>query len=135
VATIGYKDVVDSTRGTVRKLEVAFESKGKVLKTVGLEYDKTTKKLRELQNAETYNPNRNLGVIEQLRIAMARVPTWMTAMTAFYGSIRSVRAMTREILEVDKALTELRRVASEDMNLEYVFEGAVRMARELGNNV
>lgn len=135
VATIGYKDVADSTRGTVRKLEVAFESKGKVLKTVGLEYDKTTKKLRELQNVETYNPNRNLGIFEQLKIAMERVPVWMASMTAFYGSIRSVQAMSREILQVDKALTELKRVVSDDIQIDKIFKGAVDLSKQLGNNV
>src|SRR5690606_24717447 len=78
---------------------------------------------------------RNLGVFEQLGIAMKRVPVWMAAMTAFYGTIGSVRAMGREILLVDKSLTELKRVASDNINIDTIFKGSVGLSKELGNNI
>lgn len=135
VETIRMEQATDHLGRAVDRLHINMAGTGKTIKSYVVDLDKANGELRQMEHAFNYNANRNLGIIEQLKIAMARVPTWMTAMTAFYGSIRSVRAMTREILEVDKALTELKRVASEDMNLEYVFKGAVRMARELGNNV
>lgn len=135
VETIGYNTVVDNTRGNIKKLEVGFKSTGKTVKSLGVELDNVSGKLVEVSNKEGYNANRNLGVFEQLRIAMARVPVWMTAMTAFYGTINSVRAMTREILEVDKALTELKRVADSHINIDVMFEGALDLSGKLGNNI
>src|SRR5690606_31897302 len=135
VAQVKLTRITDNLGRAVDRLNVKMAGKGKSVRTYTVDLDRANKTLRESATGLDYNANRNLGIMEQLRIAMARVPTWMTAMTAFYGSLRSVRAMTREILAVDKALTELRRVASSDLNIEGVFKGAVTMARELGNNV
>ncbi len=135
LATVGFRDVEKGARGVVQEMTVTFKSKTKEARKMVVELDKVTNQMRVLRDELTHNPNRNLGFFEQLKIAMERVPTWMVAMTAFYGTIESVRAMTREILEVDKAMTELRRVASASINLDTVFEGAVDIAKELGNNV
>jgi TP901 family phage tail tape measure protein len=119
----------------VKRIRVQFESTGKTAKQLTYQIDDVTKKLRHLNSGETFNRNANLGIFEQLRVAMARVPVWMTAMTAFYGTIGSVRAMSNEILKLDSAMTELRRVASDSLNIESVFDGSVQMSKELGNNV
>src|SRR5205085_144693 len=82
-----------------------------------------------------YNANRNLGIFEQLRIAMARVPVWTIAMTAWYGTLRGIKAMTDQIVQLDTALTELRRVANSNLNIDVLFAGAVDLSKQLGNNV
>lgn len=135
VATIKIENATDQWGRAVNRMKVHMAGAGKSVRTFVLDLDKSNKQLRQVQSGIDYNINRNLGVIEQLRIAMARVPVWMTAMTAFYGSIRSVRAMSQEILEVDKALTELRRVAGSNINIESLFQGAVNLSAELGNNI
>ena len=102
---------------------------------MNFELDKAGKAVRVVGEGLTPNRRENLGIWEQMRIAMARVPVWMGAMTVFYGSIRSIRAMSREILELDRVMTEFRRVASDGLNLDYAFQGAINLARELGNDV
>lgn len=116
-------------------ISTQFESAGKNARKLVQELSAVDGKLRTTTDGMVHNANRNLGVFEQLGIAMKRVPVWMGAMTVFYGSIRSVRAMTNEILLLDKAMTEFRRVASSSLNLESVFKGSMQMAKELGNNV
>lgn len=135
VETVKLEQTTDSLGRAVDRMKVKMAGTGKTVRAYTVDLDRANNSLRQTAQGFDYNANRNLGVMEQLRIAMARVPVWMSAMTAFYGTIRTVQAFTREILEVDKALTELRRVASADLNIEQAFSGAVTMARELGNNV
>ncbi|PGO60723.1 phage tail tape measure protein [Priestia megaterium] len=131
VATAKIKD----GRNGIKVIEMQLESTGKTATKVRYEFDELTKQLRKLPNEQVFNRNANLGVFEQLRVAMERVPVWAGAMTAFYGSINVVRSMTEEILKLDSAMTELKRVASSSLNVESVFDGAVQLSKELGNNV
>lgn len=123
-----------NSRGITR-ITATLESSGKTAKQVTYEIDQLNRKLRQMGTSEVFNRNANLGMFEQLRVAMERVPVWMTAMTAFYGTIGSVRTMTSEILKLDAALTELKRVASANISIDTVFQGAVELSKELGNNV
>ncbi|PEV64251.1 phage tail tape measure protein, partial [Bacillus thuringiensis] len=84
----------------------------------------------ELRN----NANKNLGVLEQLKIALERVPVWFASTTLFYGSVQGIKTLTKEIVELDKAMTDLRRVASDDVDTNALFEGGIKMASELGNS-
>lgn len=119
----------------MKRVTMEFEATGKNARRATYEIDQANKAVRLVRDGMFPNRRENLGVFEQLRIAMARVPVWMGAMTVFYGSIRSVRNMSREILELDRVMTEFRRVASDKINLEYAFDGAINLAKELGNEV
>jgi len=119
----------------ISTITATLESSGKTAKQVTYQIDTLTNKLRYMGQQDVFNRNANLGVFEQLKIAMARVPVWMASMTAFYGTINSVRAMTDEILKLDKALTELRRVASDSISIDTLFSGAMNLSQELGNNI
>jgi TP901 family phage tail tape measure protein len=119
----------------ITRITTTLASTGKTAKQVTYEIDSLNNKLKYLGQQDVFNRNANLGIFEQMKIALARVPVWMGAMTAFYGTINGFRNMAHEILEVDKALTELKRVASSNLNIDTVFEGAIDLAQELGNNV
>lgn len=135
VETIAFESTTDRAGRAVDRMKVQMAGAGKNARKYTVDLDRLNNELRQSYTALSYNANRNLGVFEQLRIAMARVPVWMGAMTVFYGSIRSVRAMANEILELDKAMVEFARVASNSLNLEYVFQSSISMAKELGNEV
>lgn len=135
VETISLTTEQDKFGRTIDKIGVKMAGKGKEIETYNLQLDRNAKKLAQSGSAIEHNVNRNLGVMEQLKIAMARVPVWMSAMTLFYGTLRSVRNMTREILKVDKAMTELRRVLSEDLDPDNIFTSTMELSKELGNNV
>jgi TP901 family phage tail tape measure protein len=126
---------VSTNSSGVTKITTQLESTGKTAKQVTFEIDNLSNKLRRLPDSMVFNRNANLGIFEQLRIAMARVPVWMASMTAFYGSLRTLREMSQQIIDVDTQLTELRRVANGNINIDTIFKGAVETAKELGNNV
>lgn len=135
VETMSMIDTTDKLGRAVTQMKIQMAGTGKQVQTYTVQMERASGALRQTAQSLDYNANRNLGVFEQLRIAMARVPVWMMAMTAFYGSIRAVKAMTNEILELDKALTELRRVADAQINIDHIFQGAIDLSKELGNNI
>ena len=79
--------------------------------------------------------NRDLSQMQQMLIAIGRTATWGIATTAIYGTINAFRNMYTEILNVDKALTEWKRVLDSDTNFENMLDGAIGKAQELGNTV
>ncbi|AYP68259.1 tail length tape measure protein [Bacillus phage vB_BcoS-136] len=136
VATMSFlTDAVTPTGERMTRIRTTFESTGKSARQVTYGLVEGTNQLRQIREEQVFNANRNLGVMEQMRIAMARVPVWMASMTAFYGTIRSVRAMMNEIIQIDTALTTIRRVASDSINVDNIFKGAVDLSKELGNNI
>lgn len=77
-----------------------------------------------------------LSFSEAFKTAMVKFPIWMAASTAFFGTIRSVQAMTQELYAVDQALTDLNRVT--DMtsdNLQSFLQESIDLSNELGNSV
>ena len=51
-----------------------------------------------------------MGLISAFKVAMEKFPIWMAASTAFYGTIRGIRDLTEKVIELDTALTNMRRV-------------------------
>lgn len=126
---------INTNNKGVTTITAQLESTGKTVKNVIYQVDALTGKLKRMGTTETFNPNRNLGIFEQLKVAMARVPVWMASMTAFYGSIRGVKKVMDEVLAIDKVMTNIKRVSSNDVNIDALFQGAVTLSKELGNNI
>lgn len=135
VANVKTRETTDELQRAVTRMQVTMAGTGKTVKTYTIDLDHMNKVLRQSAEGTDYNANRNLGFFEQMKVAMARVPIWMASMTAFYGSLRAVQNMSGEIIEIDKQLTELRRVANSNINIDTIFEGAVDTAQRLGNNI
>lgn len=93
----------------------------------GREYKKLTIELKRLENAyegvnteliQFYKRNdtiqrksaMHLGMFEQFKIALQRVPVWMSAMTVFYTITRSIQQGIADLVEIDKEMTNLRKV-------------------------
>ena len=76
-----------------------------------------------------------MGMLENLVIAMKRIPIWMIGMTAFYAPIRSFRQGIQDLVEIDKHLVELRKVSggATDVIKEFGRE-ATEMGARLGRS-
>lgn len=135
VANVKTRETTDDLQRAVTRMQVTMAGTGKTVKTYTIDLDHMNKVLRQSAEGTDYNANRNLGFFEQMKVAMARVPVWMASMTAFYGTLRAVQNMSSEIVEVDTQLTELKRVANSNINLDTIFDGAIDTAQELGNNI
>lgn len=79
--------------------------------------DKTTGSLYKQSEAVRRASASQLGLLEQFKIALVRVPIWMAAMTAFWGSLRSAQSGVGYIAEIDKAFTDLKKVTEENIEI------------------
>lgn len=79
--------------------------------------------------------NRDLSQVQQMMVAIGRTMTWGLATTAIYGTQNAITRMYEEILKVDKAMTELKRVLPASTDFESMLDGAIVKANELGNTL
>lgn len=62
-------------------------------------------------NADATTSVRNsIGVFESLKIALEKFPVWMLASTLFYSTARGISDLTEKVIELDTAMTNMRRV-------------------------
>ena len=97
--------------------------------------DATELMVKETGRAIVDNENKSLGFFEQMGIAMKRVPSWIISMQSFYAVINGFKSVGREIMEIDASLIEIRRVASDGINVDSLFSSAVSQSKELGLNI
>lgn len=75
-------------------------------------------------------------VDSSLTTALKGMVMWSVASTAFYTPIRAIQSMTDEILELDKRMTNLKRVMDlPSYEYEKMFERTLAMSNELGVSV
>lgn len=130
---------LDENGRAVARVSATMESSGKTAQKYIIDIDKgansASRGVRQVSQEVVFNANRNLGMLEQLRIAMERVPIWAVATSTFYGFIRMTRQAVDEIMKVDEALTELKRVAGENINLDILLDKSVEQSIILGSNI
>ncbi|MFE4571288.1 phage tail tape measure protein [Paenibacillus chitinolyticus] len=73
-----------------------------------------------------------MGFGQQFAVAIQRIPLWMGAMTAFYFPLRQFQEGLKSILEIDTALTNLKKVTDETSTTYAQF---VRESGEIANSV
>ncbi len=69
--------------------------------------DQSTGGLYRQKEALTQVRNVNLGFMEQLKVAITRIPIWMIGMTAFYQTLRFFTNGVKYVNDLNKALTEI----------------------------
>lgn len=96
----------------------------------------TTTQINNMATATKNAGNHTMSFGEQLNIAFSRTMVWTTATTAIYGTIHALQAMTQEIILVDDAMTELKRVMNEaPETYNQLLSESIELSKELGNNV
>ncbi|UGO51228.1 tail length tape measure protein [Bacillus phage vB_BanS_Skywalker] len=136
VASISFgRDGIDSMGRSVKNMSVVFQGTGEHVRKVTYSMTQGSSQMRQVSDEMVRNVNRNLGAWEKFKVFMQSAPVWMLSQQMMTAPIQGLQAMTREILEVDKAMTELRRVASTDQNVDILFGNAVELSGKLGNNI
>ncbi|WP_306437922.1 phage tail tape measure protein [Priestia megaterium] len=69
---------------------------------------------------------------EAMAISATRMVQWGIAGSAIYGVQNALQSMMGTIIELDTQMTSLRRVLDDDVNMDNLFEGAIRNAGILG---
>lgn len=131
-----FKKSVNDLNQTVYEFSTkTMDKHNKSWKITRYQMNGATGDVNKLGEAMQRLSNRDLSQMQQMLIAIGRTATWGIATTAIYGTINAFRNMYTEILNVDKALTEWKRVLDADTNFEGMLEGAIDKAQELGNTI
>ncbi len=79
---------------------------------------------------------KTMGLGERFREAATSIPIWMAGMTAFFLPLRGLQDATAQIIEIDRQMTELKRVmdATPSQFNEMLGE-SIALADELGSTV
>jgi TP901 family phage tail tape measure protein len=133
---IGDQRIIASSVDRVTgKWNVTVKENARQQRTLSGVIDKSTGSLYKQKEALSDVASRNLGMFEQMKIAMSRVPIWAGAMTAFYGTAAAGTDMIQNLLMIDQQMTELKRVMDSGTNFTQMLEDSVQMSKELGRNL
>ncbi|UGO51069.1 tail length tape measure protein [Bacillus phage vB_BanS_Nate] len=136
VASISFgRDGIDQMGKRVRQMSVVFQGGGEHVRKVTYSMTQGSQQIRQVSDEMVRNVNRNLGAWEKLKNIMSTAPLFMLGQQMWMAPIQGLQAMTQEILKVDQAMTELRRVANDSQNVDILFQNSVGLSKELGNNI
>jgi hypothetical protein len=127
--------VTSSVDRATGKWTATIQENGRQERVLRGEIDRTNASLRVHSDTLRDTSARNMGFLEQFKIALTRVPVWAMAMTAIYGTKRAIEQMTATVVELDTQMTELKRVMSDDTDFNNMLEQSVQLSKELGNNL
>ena len=91
--------------------------------------------IKQLNAKATEASKASLGVIDSLKTAMEKFPIWMLASTAFYGVIGTAREFGSIIIDIDKKMTDLKKVMSPDTDFGAIFDQATLSAETFGKTI
>ena len=132
-------NTLDENGRAVARVTATMESNGKTAEKYVIDIDRgaesASRAVRQVNEELVFNANRNLGVLEQMRIAIERVPIWHMAQTLFRGITQGSKQVVEEIMEVNSAMTEIQRVADSNLNLDSMLKSSVQQAKDLGTNI
>lgn len=138
VSTISLEDKTNKMGRAVSEIKVKMKGSGETVEAFTLEMDRagktTERSMRQVSSSMVSNKNNSLGMLNQIGVAMKRVPTWIVSMQAFYSAIRGAKYVTNELMTVNAEMTELARVASDDLNLDSMLKNSIGYAKELGGD-
>ena len=131
-----FKESLQNGKNRLVEFNVQVQKGKKDVEEYKYYFDELTNTIYKNSAALKNNSNNQLGLAEQLGIAIERTVVWATAMTGFYGSLRAIESMLQEILLVDKAMTDLKRVmdATPEQYNELLGD-SINLSKELGANI
>lgn len=139
VRTVAVTNGLNAQGQAVYKVNAVMDGAGKIVKSYNYEIGQTEDALDSFINKTNSslrnNENKNLGFLEQMGIAMKRIPGYIVSMEGFYKAMQGIKSVAKEIMYVDKAMTELKRVASSNINIDTLFDKALVSSKNLGANI
>jgi TP901 family phage tail tape measure protein len=96
--------------------------------------DKTTKSIYEQSRAIKDN-HKNLSLLDAFKTAMVKMPIWLASGTAIFGTIHTFQEFTRVIVEVDTAITNLKKVMAPDTSFEDMLDGAIAKGEQFAKTI
>lgn len=139
VNTISVTEKTNQFGQAVNEVKVRMAGTGKTVEAYTFQINKsntaTQTVVKETGKAIEDNQNKSLGFMEQMGIAMKRIPTYILSMQGIFAIVNGFKGVSSEIMEINKQMIEIQRVAGAGINTDNLLSGALAQSKELGNNV
>lgn len=139
VSTINVTEKTNQFGQAVNEVRLKMAGTGKTVEAYTFQMNKsndaTQMAVKETGKAIVDNENKALGFREQIEIAMKRIPSYILSMQGIYAVVNGFKNVGNEIMEINKQMIEIQRVAGAGINTDNLLTGAISQAKELGNNV
>lgn len=139
VNTISVTEKTNQFGQAVNEVKVKMAGTGKTVEAYTFQMNKsntaTQMAVKETGKAIVDNENKSLGFMEQMGIAMKRIPTYILSMQGIFAVVNGFKGVSSEIMEINKQMIEIQRVAGAGINTDNLLSGALAQSKELGNNV
>lgn len=139
VNTISVTEKTNQFGQAVNEVKVRMAGTGKTVEAYTFQINKsntaTQTVVKETGKAIEDNQNKSLGFMEQMGIAMKRIPTYILSMQGIFAVVNGFKGVSSEIMEINKQMIEIQRVAGAGINTDNLLSGALAQSKELGNNV
>lgn len=99
------------------------------------EVSKIRGQIKQLNADATEATKNSMGIVSAIKVAMEKFPIWMLASTAFFGTIGTIKEFGSIILDIDKKMTDLKKVMAEDTDFGKVFSDATAQAKTFGQTI
>lgn len=91
--------------------------------------------LKELKGHASEAARSSMSFADSMRTAFQKFPVWLLASTSIYGTIAATQNLLTVIIDVDTAMTNLRKVMSQDTNFDKVFDSATDSAERFAKTI
>ncbi|QGJ85024.1 hypothetical protein [Lactococcus phage P1048] len=139
VNTISVTEKTNQFGQAVNEVKVKMAGTGKTVEAYTFQMNKsqtaTQMAVKETGKAIVDNENKSLGFMEQMGIAMKRIPGYILSMQGIFAVVNGFKGISSEIMETNKQMIEIQRVAGAGINTDNLLTGAITQSKELGNNV
>ena len=139
VNTISVTEKTNQFGQAVNEVRIKMAGTGKTVEGYTFQINKsqtaTQTAVKETGKAIEDNENKSLGFMQQMGIAMKRIPGYILSMQGVYAVVNGFKGVSNEIMEINKQMIEIQRVAGAGINTDNLLTGALAQSKELGNNV
>lgn len=139
VASLQLSNTKDRLGNAVTRVKANMEAQSGAVKTYTLDMDrgfKTADTSIRQTDESTKTLGSSMGRLDgTFKSLVGRITQYFSVIRLIQVSMRQLRNMVREIQEIDKSMTELRRVADPSINTEVVLQRSISLSKELGASV
>ena len=135
VASIKLTDRKNKLGQSVDRVTVGMKEANGAVDSYTLDLNRADNTLKEVNSTTKTLTDSNSRLDGGFKAVLSRITQYFGAIEILQRSMQSLRAIMREVMEIDAQRIELARVADPSLNLDVILERSVSMSKELGSSV
>lgn len=135
VRSINLSDEMNDLNGSFRKLSGTIDRGDGSLENFQMEMRNTDGSIRQTKKSISTAKGEFEGFFGKLRQAFSQIPAWSIIVEGMQLVQQAARETVTQIFEVNKAMTEIRKVASDGINADTLLRGTIKQSIDLGSDL